>query len=196
MVRRPEAPVRPSEPYPAQQPSQVEVSSAAIERLRSSIPRGERPRAEPAAPQADYDEVPLSPNGSAAASRSRAVEPPEPHDAAEDRGGAGDPAKKSRLDFLFRAKPLARPGAAAPAESFETVWPEGRQSEPPMRQEPPQPEPPRAPEPRNAAILKSGVVDGMAYTLYADGSIEAKLPQGTVRFNSIAELRSHIEHNS
>ena len=51
-------------------------------------------------------------------------------------------------------------------------------------------------EPRAAAILKSGVVDGMAYTLYADGSIEAKLPQGTVKFGSIAELRAHIESNS
>lgn len=49
---------------------------------------------------------------------------------------------------------------------------------------------------RLPAILKSGVVDGMAYTLYADGSIEAQLPQGTVRFGSIAELRSHIENNS
>ena len=46
------------------------------------------------------------------------------------------------------------------------------------------------------AILKSGVVDGMAYTLYADGSIEAQLPQGTVRFGSIAELRAHIENNA
>ena len=50
--------------------------------------------------------------------------------------------------------------------------------------------------PRTAAILKSGVVDGMAYTLYADGSIEAKLPHGTVRFGSIGELRTHIESNS
>jgi hypothetical protein len=33
----------------------------------------------------------------------------------------------------------------------------------------------------------------MAYTLYADGSIEAKLPHGTVRFGSSAELRAHIE---
>ena len=54
----------------------------------------------------------------------------------------------------------------------------------------------RLEEPRTAAILKSGVVDGMAYTLYADGSIEAKLPHGTVRFGSIAELRAHIESNS
>jgi len=36
-------------------------------------------------------------------------------------------------------------------------------------------------EPRPIAILKSGVIDGMAYTLYTDGSIEAELPQGTMR---------------
>jgi hypothetical protein len=36
----------------------------------------------------------------------------------------------------------------------------------------------------------------MAYTLYADGSIEAQLPRGTVRFGSIAELRAHIETNA
>ncbi len=60
--------------------------------------------------------------------------------------------------------------------------------------------PPAAPpvgvEPVAAApvsILKSGVVEGMAYTLYADGSIEAQLPQGTMRFGSIAALRDHIE---
>jgi hypothetical protein len=43
------------------------------------------------------------------------------------------------------------------------------------------------------SILKSGVVEGMAYTLYSDGSIEAKLPQGTLRFGSITALRNHIE---
>jgi len=43
------------------------------------------------------------------------------------------------------------------------------------------------------AVLKSGVVDGMAYTLYSDGSIEAQLPQGTLRFGSITALRHHIE---
>ena len=46
--------------------------------------------------------------------------------------------------------------------------------------------------PRSVAILKSGVVDGMGYTLYVDGSIEAELPQGTLRFASINELRSHL----
>ncbi len=43
------------------------------------------------------------------------------------------------------------------------------------------------------SVLKSGVVEGMAYTLYSDGSIEAKLPQGTLRFGSITALRNHIE---
>ena len=50
-------------------------------------------------------------------------------------------------------------------------------------------------EPRPVSILKSGVIDGMAYTLYTDGSIEAQLPQGTVHFGSIEELRIHLEHN-
>lgn len=47
-----------------------------------------------------------------------------------------------------------------------------------------------------AAILKSGVVDGMAYTLYVDGSIEAELPKGTLRFASITELRGHLEKSA
>ena len=54
-------------------------------------------------------------------------------------------------------------------------------------------------EPQKAggpAVLKSGVVDGMSYTLYVDGSIEAELPQGTLRFASIHELRSHLAKKS
>jgi hypothetical protein len=50
--------------------------------------------------------------------------------------------------------------------------------------------------PTPVSILKSGVVDGMAYTLYSDGSIEAQLPQGTLRFGSITELRNHIEQSA
>jgi hypothetical protein len=237
----PELPVaqaRPPEHYPAANPSAVEVSAAAIERLRSSIPRTERPRAEPSE-IADYEEVPLSPNGAAhraAQPRAPAAEqlPPEPRVAAEDRGGAAVEAlRASRLDFLFRSKPDAAraapqpPQAAPQSENFDAFWPaDGRTgrpatapgSEPAPRAEqverradygqqpaaaPPQThaQPPRreaapADEVQAPTILKSGVVDGMAYTLYSDGSIEAKLPHGTVRFGSIAELRAHIESNS
>jgi hypothetical protein len=52
---------------------------------------------------------------------------------------------------------------------------------------------PRKPVERGPAILKSGVIDGMPYTLYADGSIEAQLPQGTVKFASVDALRTHLE---
>jgi hypothetical protein len=47
-----------------------------------------------------------------------------------------------------------------------------------------------------ATVLKSGIVDGMAYTLYTDGSIEAELAQGVVRFGSIEELRNHLEKSA
>ncbi len=42
-------------------------------------------------------------------------------------------------------------------------------------------------------VLKSGVVDGMAYWLYSDGSIEAQMPEGMMRFTSIDELRAHLD---
>jgi hypothetical protein len=45
-------------------------------------------------------------------------------------------------------------------------------------------------------VLKSGVVDGMAYSLYSDGSIEAQMPEGMMRFASIDELRSHLDQRT
>jgi hypothetical protein len=59
------------------------------------------------------------------------------------------------------------------------------------------PEMPRKPTvERGPTILKSGVIDGMPYTLYADGSIEAQLPQGMVKFASVDALRAHLEKQS
>jgi hypothetical protein len=49
---------------------------------------------------------------------------------------------------------------------------------------------------KGPAILKSGVIDGMPYTLYADGSIEAELPKGTVKFASVDALRAHLEKHA
>jgi hypothetical protein len=215
---RPDVQAREARPAAHQpSPSSVDVSAAAIERLRSTIPRADSPRVE--SPAAGYPEdAPLSPNGAtgpyAPPPRAR-TEPDlaEPRVASQERAsGAVEALKASRLDFLFRSKP---PRPAPQPESFETIWPDGRAGknapaisapEPtpqpvdrpssiaPTKQEP-HAEP--APEARpSATILKSGVVDGMAYTLYTDGSIEAKLPQGTIRFGSVAELRAHIESNS
>jgi hypothetical protein len=94
-----------------------------------------------------------------------------------------------------------QPAADLPPKSFfESVWPaEKNPREPEPAPEPPAPPPPppekREEKPRPVAVLKSGVVDGMGYTLYVDGSIEAELPQGPVRFASIHELRQHLEKN-
>jgi len=218
----PSAQPRAPEHYPA--PSAVEVSAAAIERLRSSIPR-ER-RADPSE-VADVEGVPLSPNGGAA--HPRAPQPrspvaeapaPEPQVSAEQQPASPEveALRASRLDFLFRSKP--RPQHQP--ENFDAFWPaDGRGARSaPAAVEPAAPRSDYAPpaqrhpqvqaqpqgqvraqpqeqiEQGGPTILKSGVVDSMAYTLYSDGSIEAKLPHGTVRFGSIAELRAHIESNT
>jgi len=43
-----------------------------------------------------------------------------------------------------------------------------------------------------STVYKSGVIDGMAYTLFMDGSIEAELPQGKVKFASVDELQTYL----
>ena len=174
-------------------------------------------RAESAEPSivADEEEVTLSPSGASLPQthRPRTLEPApsEPKVSPEDRAGgaAVEALKASRLDFLFRSKPT-RP--ASQRENFDAAWPaagkrpetesstalkgDQDQSDHTATAEDRRPQEASGEQTHAAAILKSGVVDGMAYTLYADGSIEAKLPHGTVKFGSIAELRAHIETNS
>jgi hypothetical protein len=111
-------------------------------------------------------------------------------------------AKGSIFDALWPKQQRAVPEVqAAPAEPAATPpaievpqQAEASELSPPAKSvAPPQPE--RAPDRAAVSVLKSGVVEGMAYTLYSDGSIEAQLPGGTLRFGSITELRNHIEHH-
>lgn len=194
--------VPPPAPPAAPSPT-VEVSASAIERLRSSVPRQDKVVPEAA------DAVPLSPNGQQAPQH---VEPPQAEPVPRSAGAAAVEAREPRLDFLFRPRQVRQ---AAQEEPFDSLWPKrparegqggprlevarapvanGAAPAAPVAEAAAAPSP--APQQRTVAILKSGVVDGMAYTLYADGSIEAQLPQGTVRFGSIAELRAHIESNA
>lgn len=46
--------------------------------------------------------------------------------------------------------------------------------------------------PRRPAVLKAGVIEDMVYTVFQDGSIEAKLPEGTLTFSSLDELNGYI----
>ncbi|BAT61269.1 hypothetical protein GJW-30_1_03826 [Variibacter gotjawalensis] len=48
------------------------------------------------------------------------------------------------------------------------------------------------PERAGPSILKSGIIENMAYTLYSDGSVDAELPEGKMHFASIAEWRSYM----
>jgi len=142
----------------------------------------------------EYEEISLSPRQPTAAPGEYAKEqptlPPAPP-VMEKRAGPA-------IDAPLRSPPRGRPHTT----SFDAVWPpESRASRAAQETKPePQPEPPQADvvreEPGEPAILKSGVVDGMGYTLYVDGSIEAELPQGTLRFASINELREHLAKNS
>jgi hypothetical protein len=129
------------------------------------------------------------------------------------RGSAADLPRGPRVDPPWRPILPTEMSTEWPVknEKFENLWPigsRGKATEPqPAKSEerpgaaapgnePADSQPMSVEERRAVAILKSGVVDGMAYTLYADGSIEAQLPEGTVRFASIDELRDHLEKHS
>jgi hypothetical protein len=212
--------VKSTESQPSAPPS-VDVSASAIERLRSSIPRSERsvplaeevplsPNGQPpqqagpsaesptragAAPTADAPREPRLDFLIRQRSAARPTPPqPESFDALWPKRPGREPQGNGRAEP--RVEPTVEPrveeqrAAAAATTSDGAAAVEVRaQSESPTTASPDV-------VPRSVAILKSGVVDGMAYTLYADGSIEAQLAEGTVRFGSIAELRAHIEKNS
>ena len=91
--------------------------------------------------------------------------------------------------LLRSAPPVPAQAAVAPAEEPEASFEPAAATVQTLA-----PDAEAAPEP--VSVLKSGVVDGMAYTLYSDGSIEAQLPQGMLRFGSITELRNHIEQSA
>jgi hypothetical protein len=98
--------------------------------------------------------------------------------------------------------------AEPPPASFENAWPKAeraKSSESPLLQRrgrmPPtlaeaNAGPAHAEDQPEVTVLKSGIVDGMAYSLYSDGSIEAQMPEGMMRFASIDELRAHLDQRT
>jgi hypothetical protein len=109
----------------------------------------------------------------------------------------------------------SRPPTVPPVETaepqrapFDNAWPKAERAKPgespPLRRggrmSPTPTEanggPGHTEEQPEATVLKSGVVDGMAYSLYSDGSIEAQMPEGMMRFASIDELRAHLDQRS
>ena len=145
----------------------------------------------------EYEEVSLSPQQSIPTRGPVGLSEPPPVSA------SASPARSESYDAPWRSAPPPQ------TSYFDTMWPaESKPARRPASDEPkfetkfePKPDlPPAAapeahkPEPP-AAILKSGAGDGMGYTLYVDGSIEAELPNGILRFASINELRDHLAKN-
>jgi hypothetical protein len=130
---------------------------------------------------------------------------------------AADPSAVEVGPAPAAAPPVPEPDEVSPPATFDDAWPQSDRAKtasapppPPLRSSrapstftEPNASPDRAdrfsPVPRNeeqppVTVLKSGVVDDMAYSLYSDGSIEAQMPEGMMRFASIDELRSHLDH--
>jgi type IV secretory pathway VirB10-like protein len=151
----------------------------------------EKPSQAPASP-ADLSQVLAEPPAEPAPAEPR-VEPtpPAPPMPAPP---PGDPFAPARADPQRRAATRER--------SFDSVWaPEPAKPAPATARPAPEPAPARenesvairpTREAQAVSVLKSGVIEGMAYTLYSDGSIEADLPQGMMRFPSIDALRRHL----
>jgi hypothetical protein len=170
-VRRPSRPAAsalPGREAPAEKPSPAAAGSADLSQVLAEPPAEPapvEPRVEPTAP---------------------APPPPAPP--------PGDPFAPVRADPQRRAATRER--------SFDAVWaPEPAKPAPAAVRPAPEPAPVRESEsvairpprePQAVNVLKSGVIEGMAYTLYSDGSIEADLPQGMMRFPSIDALRRHL----
>jgi hypothetical protein len=205
-IPAPERPVPQARiPFPPR-PKPGAIGPAPTEDGSLTRPREPFPRLEPAPVAEESDLSPLLP---------RAVARAE-HDANELRSvAAGAGGAPARLAARLNAAP--RPAAPPPARErprgsvFDAFWPKGQRGRPnaPMghggqpsllAEEAPSEPLPDLLSPVGEAppvtVLKSGTVEGMAYTLYSDGSIEAELPQGMVRFGSITELRNHIENES
>ncbi|MGO4713913.1 DUF308 domain-containing protein [Bradyrhizobium sp. 2TAF24] len=177
-----------------------------------------RPAAETRGPEPSRPSDALPPWQAERAVRDRATPAAEPAPAPEPVPAppAQEPARKRR-NLLFTSTRREREAPEGDAEatsaeepvestephpSFDDAWPvpdRGRAArrtgrEPEEVKPAPMPPPIRRPaEAPPVTVLKSGVVDGMAYSLYSDGSIEAQMPEGMVRFASIEDLRRHLE---
>ena len=127
----------------------------------------------------------------------------EPEPTVRERGSGDERLGTREEGSSWELFAPSRPSSPARERSFDAIWPserparEGREAAQPgdrgrAEERIPDQGPVSAAGSQPATILKSGVINGMAYTLYTDGSIEAELPQGTLRFGSLDELRDYL----
>jgi hypothetical protein len=187
------------EPTGRARPVDAPMESAAPEQAAAAKPRRNlmfestlrKERERPPAPADSRAQPPMTPPLAEAAETRPAnfedawprPDRPRTSDRATSDRSTGDRAAGDRATELPRRP--GRPPPPAPAESSAPAV--AAERAPPVRAEEP---------PAGITVLKSGVVDGMAYSLYSDGSIEAQMPEGMMRFASIDELRSHLDQRA
>jgi hypothetical protein len=146
--------------------------------LFSSSSRKERERA-----QARNEPSAADPRAASPASATPAG-PPAPEAREPPPATFDDAWPKSERSRTGDSQPPRRAGRTPSTFGEPSAGPTGPErypAAPPSEEQPP------------VTVLKSGVVDGMAYSLYSDGSIEAQMPEGMMRFASIDELRAHLD---
>ena len=124
---------------------------------------------------------------------------------AETRSGEALPPDLLSPDLRSRLPTVPPVETAEPPAPLNDAWPRAGRARPgeisPQRRVGRMPPtlaganagPARPEDQPEVIVLKSGIVDGMAYSLYSDGSIEAEMPEGLMRFASIDELRVHLD---
>jgi hypothetical protein len=207
---------------PQPQPAQSQLASASAPAMPPPVPRADAPlNGEQIAAQERLESTPMVEESDVSLLPKPPVRAEEDAGEIQHAGRANGSAHAATAPRVAaNGRPIRPPQAQVQAKSsiFDALWPKQQRAvveaqaapaevsappEPEVAQqvEPSEPSPPAksvAPPQLDRAVvsvLKSGVVEGMAYTLYSDGSIEAQLPGGTLRFGSITELRNHIEQH-
>ncbi|WP_369725139.1 DUF308 domain-containing protein [Bradyrhizobium sp. LLZ17] len=202
-IAAPAAPAAATEPAPAMRAEPPPTPAAPP--WQGEAPARDRPRLEtPQAPEPPETPPPAAPEAPRRRNLLFASSSRKERERAEAKTAEGPPPLHAESPVPAAPEP--------PPASFDDAWPKPDRMRPPdpavARRPPPRPPSsfePAAPQPAPEAppaeqppvtVLKSGVVDGMAYSLYSDGSIEAQMPEGLMRFASIDELRAHLDQRS
>lgn len=167
---RPEPPVYASPETAAQRTASAQDTAPEPRVMPEPAPR---PAPEPVVERADTG------SGRDDAMASLVRDFPELNDLLAPKKKPVDPADSLIEDLKGIFEP--QPGAPVPARQEPAISPPA-----------PVAPPPAAPPPQTAPLLREGVIAGIPFRLYGDGTIEADLDGGTMRFTSLKEFRAHV----
>lgn len=185
----------------------VAAANRQLRRIAQLLDTRSQPRAA-GAPASSETPLGLAPLVDAPSTPAPVAAPTAPPSPVPDLHATSEAAFQSVvLDPALHEAPAAPPvPPQKPGSIFDTLWASPSRQTKDQRAPEPAVEAPRVDKPppdvaasqdgETATIFKSGVIDGMAYTLYTDGSIEAEMPGGTVRFATVDDLRAYLDEHT